>query len=154
MSHSALSHSSRIPRAYVDPVDNAADALAVIELAIHRPLRSEVIAFLLDHENRGGTIISVADVDDDDAICRVAEVMCRAAAADRTTIDLGDDPIQFGLVVATVRPAGGVVTGDTYRWLEASAIATDHGVELIEWFVIGPDGPACPRALLGEPERW
>jgi hypothetical protein len=58
------------------------------------------------------------------------------------------------LVVATVRPCGATQQGDVDRWLEASAIADAHGVELIEWFVIGPAGPECPRDLLGEPERW
>ena len=159
MSHPAMSKSSHIPRAYIDPIDNAADALAVIHLAMHQPLQSEVIAFLLDDDNRGGTIVSVTDVDDDDAVSRVVDLMCHATARSRDRAadgdgDAGDEPIGFGLVVATVRPDGGIVTGDTYRWLEASSIAADLGIELIEWFVIGPDGPACPRALLGEPERW
>lgn len=156
-SQAAPSPSPYIPRAYVDPIDNAADALAVVHLAMRQPLQPEIIAFLLDDDSRGGTIVSVSDVDDDDAVFRVVDLMCQALAGARARSaepDLEVEPAGFGLVVATVRPEGGVVTGDTYRWLEASSIAADHGVELVEWFVIGPDGPACPRALLGEPERW
>jgi hypothetical protein len=57
-------------------------------------------------------------------------------------------------VIATVRPHDGVLPGDVDRWLDASSIARDHGIELIEWYVIGPHGTQCPRDLLGEPERW
>jgi hypothetical protein len=63
-------------------------------------------------------------------------------------------------VVATVRPGGGPQADDADRWLEASDIADDLGVELVEWFVIGGDRPSvaanasCPRDLLGEVPRW
>jgi hypothetical protein len=60
----------------------------------------------------------------------------------------------LSLVVATVRPDAGVLPGDIDRWLEASAICEQFGVELVEWFVISPHGVECPRDLLGEPERW
>jgi hypothetical protein len=149
--------SSHAPRAHIDPIDNAADALAVVHLALRHPLQPEIIAFVLDGDKRGSVIVSVTDVDDDDAVFRVVDLMCQALAGSRARSAEPDrevEPTGFGLVVATVRPEGGVVTGDTYRWLEAGSIAADHGVELVEWFVIGPDGPACPRALLGEPERW
>jgi len=33
-------------------------------------------------------------------------------------------------------------------------LAETHGIELLEWFVVGPHGAECPRELLGEPERW
>jgi hypothetical protein len=64
------------------------------------------------------------------------------------------------LVLATVRPGGGVLDGDDGRWLEASELADDVGVDLLEWFVIGGDRPSvaanavCPRDLLGEAPRW
>ena len=64
------------------------------------------------------------------------------------------------MVVATVRPGGGPEPGDEDRWLEASDLADELGVELVEWFVIGGDRPSvaanavCPRDLLGEVPRW
>jgi hypothetical protein len=48
----------------------------------------------------------------------------------------------------------GLVDADIDRWLEASDIAAENGVELLEWFVVGPSGVVCPRELLGEPARW
>ena len=65
----------------------------------------------------------------------------------------------LGVVLATVRPDAAhnvpaTLPGDLDRWLEASEITEAHGIELIEWFVIGPAGVDCPRELLGEPERW
>ena len=66
-----------------------------------------------------------------------------------------------GVVVATVRPvtvsgdeAACLADDDIDRWLEASDIAADHDVELIEWFVVGPNGVSCPRESFGEPPRW
>jgi hypothetical protein len=135
----------RPPRAYIDPVLDAADALAIISLAIHDPLRPEIVAFLLDATGRGGTIVVVTDATLPDAVVGVVETMCMAAAG---------NPELCRLVVATVRPCGATRPGDVDRWLEASAIADVHGIELVEWFVIGPAGPECPRDLLGEPERW
>ncbi|MGD9996171.1 MAG: hypothetical protein AB7L17_18425 [Ilumatobacteraceae bacterium] len=135
----------RPPRAHLDPVADATDALALFDFAMHQPMRPEVIAVLLDASGRGGTIVVVTDADDPDAVVAVVETMSLAAQA--------DDQL-CRLVVATVRPCGATQQGDVDRWLEASAIADAHGVELIEWFVIGPAGPECPRDLLGEPERW
>jgi hypothetical protein len=135
----------RPPRAHLDPVAEAADALALFDLAMHLPMRPEIIAVLLDASGRGGTIVVVTDAHEPDAVVTVVETMSLAAQA---------DPELCRLVVATVRPRGATQPGDVDRWLEASAIAEAHGVELVEWFVIGPAGPECPRDLLGEPERW
>jgi hypothetical protein len=135
----------RPPRARPDPIVDAADALALISLAMHDPLRAEVIAFLLDHAGCGGTIVVVTEAVSPDAVLAVVETMCLAAAADTRLCRL---------VVASVRPAGATRPGDIDRWLEASAIADVHGIDLIEWFVIGPAGPECPRDLLGQPDRW
>lgn len=135
----------RIPRAHLDPVAGAADALLLFSLAMHHPLQPEVIAFLLDSSDRGGTIVVVTEVSSPDAVLGVVETMCLAAEA---------SPELCRMVVASVRPASATQPGDIDRWLEASAIAEVHGVELVEWFVIGPAGPECPRDLIGEPERW
>ena len=43
---------------------------------------------------------------------------------------------------------------DVDRWLEASDVAADHGIELLEWYVVGPTGIVCPREAFGEPPRW
>ncbi|MCU1359268.1 MAG: hypothetical protein JWN99_557 [Ilumatobacteraceae bacterium] len=135
----------RPPRAHVDRVADAADALSLIALAMHDPMQPEVVAFLLDQSGRGGTIVVVTDAASPDAVLGVVETLCLAATADTEL---------SRLVVASIRPSGATTPGDIDRWLEASAIADVHGVDLVEWFVIGPAGPECPRDLIGEPERW
>ena len=141
----------RLPRAAVDPIDSPRAALAVVDLALRRPLTHETIALVLDHDRRGRTIVVVDGTGEPDAVVDVVERVAESIAA---TGHPGS------LVVATVRPGGGAEPGDEDRWLEASDLADSLGVELVEWFVIGGDRPtvaanaSCPRDLLGEPPRW
>ena len=139
----------RLPQA-TDPILSSLDALAVVSLALHRPLEAETIAFLLDDSCRSNTITVVSGTTDPDSVLSIAE--CMAVAG-------GKSPASCGLVLATVRPQTAPTTtatlpGDLDRWLEANDITESHGIELIEWFVVGPAGVDCPRELLGEPERW
>jgi hypothetical protein len=139
----------RTPRAGVDRIDCAGSALAVIELAIHRPLVAETIVLVLDPEHRGRTIVVVDGTERPDSVVEICERLALAASLAGT----GD---QFGgaLVVATVRPGSGPLPGDDDRWLEASDVVEQAGVELLEWFVVAPGSTACPRDLLAEPPRW
>jgi hypothetical protein len=141
----------RVPRAAVDPIDGPVPALAVIALAMRRPLCHEIIALVLDGDRRGRTVVVVDGTDEPDAVLDVVErVAGSIAASDRPGC----------LVVTSVRPGGGPLDGDGDRWLEASELADDVGVDLLEWFVIGGDQPTvaanatCPRDLLGEAPRW
>jgi hypothetical protein len=141
-----------------DPICSSVDAIAIVSLAIHRPLEPETIAFLLDDHRCSNTITVVSGTKDPDSVLTVVE--CMAMAASRV-------PGLSAVVLATVRPrcaqfpAGDVATnttatvpGDLDRWMEANEIADAHGIELIEWFIVGPSGVNCPRELFGEPERW
>ena len=47
-----------LPRAHLDPIVSSQDILAVLSLAIRRPLCSEVIAILMDEEQRGIGLLS------------------------------------------------------------------------------------------------
>ncbi len=133
----------RVPRAEVDPIDGAADALALISLAISHPLADETVVIVLDDHRRGSVITVVSDTRHVD-LSAVLEHFCAASVGTAAA----------HLVVATVRPRGATQPGDIDRWLEASALAETFGLSLLEWFVIGPAGPECPRDLIGEPERW
>ena len=139
----------RPPRAGIDPVDSADAALAVIRLAVTRPMRSEVVVLVLDGDRRGRTIVIVDGTVEPDAVVEIVE---------RLADSLVDAEGAAALVVASVRPGGGPLDGDADRWLEASEAAEQAGVELLEWFVISDDlGPPtawCPRDLLAEPPRW
>jgi hypothetical protein len=140
---------TRLPLAS-DPICSSLDALAVVSLAIHRPLEAETIAFFLDEASRSNTITVVSGTTEPDSVLSVAE--CMAVAGSRV-------PALCGVVLATIRPHGAAnqpatVPGDVDRWVEANEITESHGIELIEWFVLGPTSVECPRELLGLPERW
>lgn len=141
----------RVPRASIDPIDAPRAALAVVDLAMQHPPTAETIALVLDDDRRGRTIVVVDGTVEPDAVLDVVE---RVASSIAVTGRTGK------LVLATVRPGGGPFPDDDDRWIEASELADDYGVELVEWFVIGGDRPTvganatCPRDLLGEVPRW
>lgn len=141
----------RMPRAGVDPIDDPVTAARTLAAAVHRPLRDETIVLLLDAERRGVAIVIVADTHDPDALLEIVELLAAPPSHDGRVA---------AMVVATVRSerrdaaACDPATGDVDRWMEASDLADDRGVELIEWFVVTPDDITCPRDRLGEPPRW
>ena len=148
---SSFCSTHRAPRAAVDPIDSPRSALALVDLALRRPLAHETVAIVLDEDRRGRTIVVVDGTRQADSILDVVERVAESIAATGRP---------GSIVVASARPGGGPEPGDDDRWLEASDIADDLGVELVEWFVIGGDVPSvranatCPRDLLGEPPRW
>ena len=141
----------RVPRGSIDPIDSTPAALAVVNLARRRPLCHETIALVLDEDRRGQTIVVVDGTTQPDAVLDVVEMVAGSIAASGR---------RGCVVLATVRPGGGPEAGDEDRWLDASDLADELGVDLLEWFVIGGDQPSvaanasCPRDLLGELPRW
>jgi len=139
----------RVPRAGRDVIDGATPALAVIGLAMARPLVPQTVAVVLDAQRRGSSVVVVDGTVLPDALFDVVE---RLADAIAISGEAG------GLVVASIRPNGALLPDDGDRWMEASSIAELVGVELVEWFVIGDDGGPldvwCPRVLIAEPPRW
>ena len=135
MSQFCASH--RMPRAGIDPVDTPATALAVVRMAMSRPLRPETIVLVLDGDRCGRTIVVVDGTESADAVSDVVE---------RVTESMADTVPGGSLVVASVRPGGGPDPDDADRWLEISDLADDAGVELLEWFVVADD--------VGPPTAW
>ena len=139
----------RAPRAGVDVIDHASAALAVVQVALSPSPVDETIVLVLDDEHRGRSVVIVDGTVDPDAVLEVVERLAESIAA---------AGVAGALVVATVRPGGGPLPADADRWLEASELAEQAGIELLEWFVISDVGhPAtawCPRDLLAEPPRW
>ena len=133
----------RLPRANVDPIRSAGDALAVISSVMHHPLVDETVVVYLAEQRLGCHINVVADTHDVDLGLLLDRLLSTVSPAG-----------SLAMVVASVRPQGATRPGDLDAWLEASALMEARGIELVEWFVIGPAGPECPRDLLGEPERW
>ena len=136
---------NRIPRALIDPINSEVDALTLIDLTMKHPPETDTIAVLLDHERRGLTIFTVTGTTHPDAMFDLLDIIIDAGneSGDR----LG------GVILASIRPDGGVEPADVDRWLEASEMTELGGIELVEWFVIGDD-IQCPRDLLGQPPRW
>ena len=107
---------------------------------------------MLDDEGYGTTVLVVDGTERPDAVIDVVERVAESAEVAGAS----------AIVVATVRPATASIDErgaasphtDVNRWLEASDVAADHGIELLEWFVVGPGGVVCPREVFGEPERW
>lgn len=139
------SSAHRVPRAGLDPITDADAALAVIELAVHRPARHETILLTLDADRCGMHLAVVSSTTSDDAVVDVTERLLDASGP----IDDID-----GIIVASVRPGcAGPCSHDRERWWLIDDVAMDHGVELVEWFLIG-DTVSCPRRLTSDPPRW
>ena len=136
----------RVPRAGIDPIDTERAALAVINMALTPPLRHDTVVITLDQERRGRSLVVVHETDRHDALFGVLEML----------VGMADDEFD-ALIVATVRPpVVGVPDLDTFdveRWILASELVEDSGLELVEWFVVGA-GVSCPRELVPEPPRW
>jgi hypothetical protein len=136
----------RLPRARIDPIDSECTALSMLSLMIDAPMRPETVVMLLDHEHRGISLLVVSRTIPFDSLFDVLDVVIRS-----------EHPELGAIVVATIRPpVPGVPDldeGDVDRWIEASDMVEDAGLELLEWFVIGA-GVSCPRDLVPEPPRW
>lgn len=134
------------PRGGVDPVDGARSALALFAAAIDRPLLPQMLVVFLDERGLGTRLMIVDNVHGPGVAACVAEAACNIA--------LAEIPDAVTLVMASVRPGGGVQADDVDQWLEASAVTDSYGLRLVEWYVISELGCCCPRDLIGEPERW
>lgn len=128
-----------------ESIRTSLEALRVVSMAMRLPLEAETIAFFLDDCSCSNTITVISGTVDPDSIVAVAE--CVAIAGSRV-------PSLCGVVLATVRPNGGLLSGDLDRWQLIDEVTEAQGIELVEWFIVGPTRVESPRGLLGEPERW
>lgn len=141
----AVSSYGRAPRARLDPIFTAHDAMAVFRLAMSRPLRHETLVMFLDANDCGSSLVTVTGTDEAFHIVEIAETMALSAC---------DAPDISGLVLATVRPGGCPLPGDDELWLEAADLVADCGLILVDWLIIGRYGTHSPREQLGMPSRW
>lgn len=144
----------RFPRAGIDPIDDAESALLAVSMAVTHPLRHETIVVLLDDARRGIGIVAVTGTRPPDAVVGVLDTVLDSVLDSVFDSAFDSVPESVGAVVlASVRPGGAADGADIDRWLEMTDLADQHGVELLEWFVVA-DAVSCPRDLLGEPPRW
>ena len=139
--------SHRPPIAGDDPIDRHERALHAVVRAAHLPPRDETIVVFLDDARCGFAIVVVTDTVEPDAVVEVVELLT-SPAVHGGRVD--------AVVVGSIRTRHDTRAdaGDVDRWLEISDLAEGNGVDLLEWYVIGPDGASCPRDRLGEPPRW
>jgi hypothetical protein len=140
-----VSSFGRAPRARLDPIFSAADAMAVFSLQMSRPLRHEILVMFLDANSRGSTLVTVSDTSDPFCVVDVAEAMA-LSATDNADVE--------SLVIASVRPGGGMLPGDDDLWLESADTVDQCGLILVDWLIIGRHGVQSPREALGMPSRW
>lgn len=134
-----------IPRASIDPIDSARDALALVAVT-DEPHESAIVALPLDHERRGRMIVVMHDPPDADAIFALIDIVIAKMATDM--------PDLAALILASCRPRGlHVEPDDPARWIAARNRCESVGIELVEWFVIS-DWATCPRELVGDAPRW
>ena len=131
-----------------EPVDHHDLALRTIVRAACLPPRDETIVLFLDDAQCAVVVVTVTGTARPDAVIDVVECLTAPAAHGGrvSSVIVG--------TVRTRRTAADEAERDVDRWLEISDIAEGHGVEVLEWYVIDPDGPSCPRDRLGEPPRW
>jgi len=139
------SASNRLPQAGVDPICSAGDALAVFALQLSQPLCHETLVMLIDSSGCGLSLITVSDTTLPHQVVDVADTMA---------IMLADRPDVSGMVLATVRPRGGVLADDDTLWFEADAVVESQELVLYDWLVIGRGGTRSVVEELGVPSRW
>ena len=140
-----------VPRGGIDPIQSAADALAV--LALGAPYGDDTIVILLDADRCGTSVMVVTDTIGPDALFRVIDC-CIGVSAQYSGAPKKPGAVFDAVILASSRPDGDAEPDDVHRWLEASDQCRAGGLKLVEWFVLGRSGPTCPRQLVGEPERW
>lgn len=141
----------RMPRGGVDPLTTPADALALLGSVVSRPWRTETIVVPLDAQHRGREVVAITGIDD------LAPVLERLLPALRDAGLRAQHVLAASVLTepAPVLPDGAVRDGVwADRWLAAADTADQLQCPLLEWFVLGPGGPWCPRDLLGIPPRW
>ena len=135
----------RVPRARLDPIVRVDQALAVFRLAMCHPLSPETLVMFLDNNNCGHELVSVSGTTEPFHVIDVASTMALCAAANED---------MSALVLATIRPGGGLLAGDDELWFEAADTVEESGLVLIDWLIIGRGGVHSPRDYLGIPSRW
>ena len=135
------------------PLTDASAALAIVRLAASDPPRPETVVLFLDdaHLGHGCCIVSGTTAPDD--VLDVAALATEVA---------GRSPDVHAVVLATIRdrPAAGAGPGvglddDVVRWLVLLDLFDEIGVELLDWFVLGPGSEVLSlRAHTGLPPLW
>ena len=80
-----VSSHGRVPRARIDPIFSATDAMVVFTAQMMRPLRAETLVMFLDDAWRGSSLVTITGTDDPFEIIEIAETMALAGLPARTS---------------------------------------------------------------------
>lgn len=116
-----------LPRARVEPIRTATEALSVVSLAISRPLRDELVVITCDRSNAGQSI-AVFDVRAD------TPADLHALAHDVVGL-ASSSPITTGVIVAHVQPTDSPRTHDHLERTLSSCLDR-AGLRLLHSFTV------------------
>ena len=132
-----------MPRAGIDPIRAASQALSIICASATTPPAHETLVLVLDQHHRGVGIMLVHNTRTRDAVHDVVRMGTHAVPGN----------VHAAAVVASIRPGNPADRSDIERWYACDAMLADAGIALLEWFVIS-DRIECPRTLTTDPPRW
>ena len=113
-----------LPRAHLDPIVSSQDILAVLSLAIRRPLCSEVIAILMDEEQRGIGLLSFDEPHSPTSLVHQLIGLCSTTA------------ITSSVIIASVRPRQLWKSDDQSQLKFMRQQFRNAGITMREWIVI------------------
>ena len=113
-----------LPRAHLDPIVSSQDILAVLSLAIRRPLCSEVIAILLDEEQRGIGLLSFDEPHSPTSLVHQLIGLCSTTA------------ITSSVIIASVRPRELWKSDDQSQLKFMRQQFGNAGITMREWIVV------------------
>lgn len=123
-----------LPRAHLDPIITQQDMLAVLSLAIRRPLCSEVIAILMDEEQRGIGLLSFDEPRSYSSLVHHLIGLCSTAA------------IASSVILASIRPNELSHNNDVADLRYMQQQCAHAGITLREWFVVSRGAIRCVRS--------
>ena len=123
---------------------DSAQAMDFIDLVMYRDCPG-TLAILMEDTGFPGTCIAVDGGSHPDSVFTVSvniTEVCRR------------NPQFAGVVLASVRPEHSPDCGDIDRWFELVNDFEQIGIDLLEWFVIGPGFAVGMRAMTGCRPAW
>jgi hypothetical protein len=123
---------------------NSAQALEFIDLLMTRDQPGS-LAIMMEDNGRPGTCVAVDGGGDPDGVFSVSS--CITRVCERT-------PQIAAVILASVRPAYPPDSADIDRWFDLADEFGLIGVELLEWFVVGPDFAIGMREMTGCVPAW
>ncbi len=122
-----------LPRAHLDPIITQQDMLAVLSLAIRRPLCAEVIAILMDEEQRGIGLLSFDEPRSYASLVHHLIGLCSTA------------DIASSVILASVRPYELSRSNDAADLQFMRQQCANAGISLREWIVVSKGAIRCVR---------